>query len=511
MKLLSAIYFAVAAATTAFAADSRYSGDQVVRFNVTSPKDADILKDAIDKGGLGLDVWTHRASAAGKIDVRVPFSSIRAIKKLGLPYTVLVPDLQALVDAERDHMGKNSEVLHNSLMSGEPVQLTAATIFNDWQSYETLSAFIAGLPGVTQLPSIGKTYQGRDINAFKFGTGPYAVVFNGGIHAREWISPATTTYVTDQLVKNADLLKKFTFYVIPVLNPDGYAYTRAASGQRYHRKNLEPNAGTSCIGTDINRNFDYMWSKPGASSDQCSDTYYGKAALSTAEASSLSKFIKSIPNTVGYVDLHSYSEMFLFANGYTCTGQVKDYDTLYKGSKLAADAIKATSGEIFKYGGSCATSYKTSGDTVDYMYNAVGVTYSYTLELRPNENAASGTAGFNPPVSEIIPSGQETTAAFLALWNYVYGQLSATPSPSTSPLPPTSISKTSAPTSKTATPATTSAAVCSHTVCVTGGKLVSSCSDCAKAVCAKDSYCCNTSWDSTCVREVSQYCTGVAC
>ena len=33
-----------------------------------------------------------------------------------------------------------------------------------------------------------------------------------------------------------------------------------------NRKNREPNAHSSCIGTDPNRNFDYAWSKGGASS-----------------------------------------------------------------------------------------------------------------------------------------------------------------------------------------------------------------------------------------------------
>lgn len=51
---------------------------------------------------------------------------------------------------------------------------------------------------------------------------------------------------------------------------------------------------------------------------------------------------------------------------------------------------------------------------------------------------------------------------------------------------------------------------CSHDVCDQGGALDPSCGSCESAVCANDSYCCNTAWDDVCVGEVAQYC-GQSC
>ena len=51
---------------------------------------------------------------------------------------------------------------------------------------------------------------------------------------------------------------------------------------------------------------------------------------------------------------------------------------------------------------------------------------------------------------------------------------------------------------------------CVHPICSTGGKLTSSCDTCAQKVCASDSYCCATSWDSICVGEVASIC-GESC
>lgn len=47
---------------------------------------------------------------------------------------------------------------------------------------------------------------------------------------------------------------------------------------------------------------------------------------------------------------------------------------------------------------------------------------------------------------------------------------------------------------------------CVHAVTTVGTKLTASCSVCAGNVCAKDPYCCSTSWDSVCVGEVATFC-----
>jgi predicted phosphodiesterase len=50
------------------------------------------------------------------------------------------------------------------------------------------------------------------------------------------------------------------------------------------------------------------------------------------------------------------------------------------------------------------------------------------------------------------------------------------------------------------------AAACAHPLCATGAKLTKSCNPCVKQICAKDAYCCNTSWNSICVAEVGSVC-----
>ncbi|MBW2535487.1 MAG: hypothetical protein JRI55_28600 [Deltaproteobacteria bacterium] len=47
---------------------------------------------------------------------------------------------------------------------------------------------------------------------------------------------------------------------------------------------------------------------------------------------------------------------------------------------------------------------------------------------------------------------------------------------------------------------------CAHDICVTGVALTASCDPCAQTVCNIDAYCCDTAWDATCVDEAGQYC-----
>merc|ERR1719461_1873920 len=56
-----------------------------------------------------------------------------------------------------------------------------------------------------------------------------AVWLDGGIHAREWISPAVTTYAINELTSKSEeyakLLENLDWYILPAHNPDGYNFT----------------------------------------------------------------------------------------------------------------------------------------------------------------------------------------------------------------------------------------------------------------------------------------------
>ena len=75
----------------------------------------------------------------------------------------------------------------------------------------------------------------------------------------------------------------------------------------------------------------------------------------------------------------------------------------------AAAALKAVHGTKFTTGDIYNTIYQASGNSADYAYS-VGVAAPFAVELRD-----TGNYGFSLPASQIVPSGEETWAAFAAI------------------------------------------------------------------------------------------------
>lgn len=68
-----------------------------------------------------------------------------------------------------------------------------------------------------------------------------------GIHAREWVAPAMALYLINRLVSDPEArnreLNGIDWYVLPVVNPDGYEFTRSSPEVR---RNHNYNTKASC-------------------------------------------------------------------------------------------------------------------------------------------------------------------------------------------------------------------------------------------------------------------------
>ncbi|KAK3085993.1 hypothetical protein FSP39_011818 [Pinctada imbricata] len=86
-----------------------------------------------------------------------------------------------------------------------------------------------------------------------------------------------------------------------------------------------------------------------------------------------------------------------------------------EGSRIAVKALESVNGKRFDYGNTASTIYIASGCSTDWAYGEAGVKYSYAVELRD-----TGEYGFFLPSDQIVPTGNETLEALIALANYVH-------------------------------------------------------------------------------------------
>lgn len=266
---------------------------------------------------------------------------------------------------------------------------------------------------------VGLTYENRIMKTITITNGDgrrnKKIIFvDGGMHAREWISPAAVLYVIEQLVEkyedNKELLEDYDWHILPVINADGYEFTR--SSDRFWRKTRTPYQGLlnrTCHGADPNRNFGFHWNEAGASSQPCSETYAGPSAFSEPETGVLKDVLKSIEDRCKfYLTLHSYGNYLLYPWGWT-SDLPPTWQDLHEVAMAGYNAILQATGTNYTVGSSTNVLYVAAGASDDYAFGFNNIPISITMELPP------GGTGFDPPETSIDSMVKETWIGIKAM------------------------------------------------------------------------------------------------
>jgi len=158
---------------------------------------------------------------------------------------------------------------------------------------------------------IGKSVEGRKIEAFTYGTGKKHIVFVGGMHGGyEWNSVLLAYRLIDYLNVNPEVVSKnLTVTVIPSVNPDG-VYAVVGKEGRFTATDASTDKETLASGrfnaheVDLNRNFGCKW-KP-KSTWQTKTVSAGPTPFSEPETAAIKKFV-SENNPAAVIFFHSQS------------------------------------------------------------------------------------------------------------------------------------------------------------------------------------------------------------
>jgi hypothetical protein len=354
---------------------------------------------------MGLDIWEFQQDGA---IVRVTDDERKRIQESGFIIEVITENVYEYTET----------------ISKKQFSLLAEPTEAQYRSYGGVIESLIALEdsGVAQTYIIGSTHEERDIWAVKISDNPSedeeepGALFFGCQHAREWIAVEVPLYIGQYLADNYDtdaevkhLVDNCEIWIVPVVNPDGYEYSR--NTDRMWRKNRRDN-GDGTFGVDLNRNWGYMWGGPGSSGNTSDyEIYRGPSAFSEPETQAVRDLILSYDFRV-IMDYHSFGQMTCSPWGYTVEPCPDDaqMSSMTFGMR---EIIRQTSGAIY-IDWSEGWAYLVSGGMGDWSYGELGI-YSFTIELRP---VTFSQGGFRLPENQIIPTCEENLPVALYLISY---------------------------------------------------------------------------------------------
>lgn len=308
-------------------------------------------------------------------------------------------------------------------LSRRPIRYLGLPRMN-WKAFHRLNVIYAFLddleynnPSICTVGTIGHSVEGREIKLLKLSNSNAnndSVWIDAGIHSREWITPAVATYIANEFSNNfdkqPDSVKNKDWYILPVLNPDGYEFTH--TGDRMWRKNRSW-YGQECVGVDLNRNFSVGWGQNGSSEIPTHAFFRGSEPFSEPESAAMRDFIENSNIRFKlYLTFHSFGQVIIFPFGFS-QKLCPDYMQLLEGATVMSRAIHECTGNIYRVGISQDVMYSAAGTSTDWSYGAAKIPFCYLIELCNKKHK------FGLPKEEILITCKEILSAVKALVEFI--------------------------------------------------------------------------------------------
>uniref|UniRef100_A0A5K3FUM8 Peptidase_M14 domain-containing protein n=1 Tax=Mesocestoides corti TaxID=53468 RepID=A0A5K3FUM8_MESCO len=399
--------------------DDQYRGSQIYRLQIPETAVDSVMEALVSGEDTSVyDVLRSPRTRGDYADVMVKSTALDDFKGIITTHKV---DAQLIdEDVERSirrAKRENSQALSRSRSRRSVGKRLTHHVYLPFNVMEAVLHEIAQDYQFVSLEELGKTVENRSIWLLKISMNKSLPIIwiDAGIHAREWIAPATAFYLIDRLLSRdgASMLRKYQFYIAPQINPDGYVYSFSRS--RYWRKNRNQTGHSECYGIDLNRNFPFRWGYSGSSSNPCSDTFKGLRGGDQAETRSIITKLSSIANqTKLYLTLHSYGQYILTPYGFQRGLHPANYDELMRLALKIIYKVWKKCGDVYTTGSSADLLYAASGASDDFACGHLNIPYIYTVEL-PDE----GAYNFLLPPAYIPLVGKEMWTALGVLVEYM--------------------------------------------------------------------------------------------
>jgi len=258
-----------------------------------------------------------------------------------------------------------------------------------------------------------------------------------GIHACEWIGPAVVLRLMDELIRNSDLRGRATWYLLPVVDANGYRRTWV--GERFLR--------TTEHGENPNLNFPYRWGEAPRVLRRLLGgrlrAWMGSQPASAGCVKSLVSELTTLTNLRLFLDFHGFGRLWLYP---WCHSKVPsphraEHEAASTVAVAAANRVTGHSG--YRAQAAAFTEVPMGGSCLDFVYGEIGCVHSYAVELPPSLprggvlgatllGALKGDSkrwwrkGQDPSADVGAEAGAEMAAALPALVDHLFGATPAT-------------------------------------------------------------------------------------
>uniref|UniRef100_A0A182PB01 Peptidase M14 domain-containing protein n=1 Tax=Anopheles epiroticus TaxID=199890 RepID=A0A182PB01_9DIPT len=299
-------------------------------------------------------------------------------------------------------------------------------LFQSYQSHKDIKQYLDNLlqqySNKIEVFSRAESYEGREILTVRICpdvqqkrpvANRWCILIDAGIHAREWITVSVALFIVRQLLEKDEISAKsfrsFEWIILPLLNPDGYEYSREHNKMwRKTRRPLGPRNHRSCVGVDCNRNFNVAWTI--GSTRFCSLLYRGERPFSERETKNVRDLFRKLrPACKFYLSLHSYAKAILYPRAYSRT-LPRNWQMQHTIAAAGVEAMKKATGVRYRCGSaSTVLNRPVGGSSIDYAHDIEKVPVALVMEV--------ASKGFHPPEANIQRICEESWIGIGAMVN----------------------------------------------------------------------------------------------
>ncbi|KRY57735.1 Carboxypeptidase A6 [Trichinella britovi] len=374
-----------------------YENYQLLQIQLLSQDDVNVLQKIVDVESLEMDFWTPLTDLDNydkPIIAFVPPSSvnllIESLEKSKISYS-------NITDVFRKNFNNHVQMLKDKKHKMKTSKILSTFTLNEYHTLAEIHWYMQALsrkhPQIVKLINIGYSSEGRPLLAVKL--------------AENYENTKEIQFI----------LNKYSFYILPVVNPDGYDYSWKS--ERFWRKSRSKHNCTfwsCCVGVDLDRNFNISIDLRG---HPCRPDYPGPFPFSESETRAVSKFLsENQQHILLAISLHSFGKLLTVPYSFKSDEvENSNFQTYTARHFLQATAFKNefyTLTQAYK-------NYKFSiGQEMDWIRLFTNIPLAYSIKLPPTPNEPYG---FLLPEDHIVPVSIQAFEGILNMvksLNYLY-------------------------------------------------------------------------------------------